>query len=150
MHRRPLTGGATRSRAQVFWGLCRWANITTVSPRPGRLSALGQEERLKTVSDAVGHDTREKLYTATRTLATGTGPLKARLRASLTKDLIALQPGDFPWPDLGERWSGVMSELAPNHRPIITLEQWWDFELIRVAQEIVDIYDQITRRLAPA
>ncbi len=43
-----------------------------------------------------------------------------------------------------------MSELAPNHRPIITLEQWWDFELIRVAQEIVDIYDQITRRLAPA
>jgi hypothetical protein len=109
-----------------------------------------QKERLEIVSDLAGHETREKLYPAIRTLAAGTGPLKSRLRASLTKDLIALQPEDFPWPDLGERWSGVMSELAPNQRPIITLEQWWDFELVRVAQEIVDIYDQITRRLAEA
>jgi hypothetical protein len=129
-----------------FGGCALWP-ISPPYSRPGRQSARLQKERLKTVS---GHETREKLYAATRTLAAGTGPLKARLRASLTKDLVALQPEDFPWPDLGERWSGVISELAPNQRPIITLEQWWDFELIRVAQEIVDIYDQITRRLAAA
>ena len=96
---------------------------------------------------ADGRDTRDKLYVAIRTLASGTGPLKARLRSALADDLIALRPDDFPWPDLAERWSGVISELAPNHRPIITLEQWWDFELIRIAQEMVDIYDQLARRL---
>jgi hypothetical protein len=97
--------------------------------------------------DLDGRDIRDKLYGATRRLASGTAPLKARLRAALTAELIALRAEDFPWPDLGERWSGVVNELAPDQRPIIILEQWWDFELIRIAQEIVDIYDQMSRRL---
>jgi hypothetical protein len=97
--------------------------------------------------DLDGRDIRDKLYGATRRLASGTAPLKARLRAALTAELIALRAEDFPWPDLGERWSGVVNELAPDRRPIIILEQWWDFELIRIAQEIVDIYDQMSRRL---
>ncbi len=97
--------------------------------------------------DQDGRDTRDKLYAATRTLAAGTGPLKTRLRAAFAPDLLALRSEHFPWPDLGDRWGAVINELAPNDRPIITLEEWWDFELIRIAQEIVDIYDQVGRRL---
>jgi hypothetical protein len=85
--------------------------------------------------DQDGRDTRDKLYAATRTLAAGTGPLKTRLRAAFAPDLLGL------------RWAAVVSELAPNERPVITLEEWWDFELIRIAQEIIDIYDQLSRRL---
>ena len=73
-----------------------------------------------------------------------------RLRTAFTADLLALRAGHFPWPDLGERWDAVLNELAPNERPIITLEEWWDFELIRVVQEIVDIYDEVGSRLCGA
>ncbi len=98
--------------------------------------------------DQDGRDTRDKLYAATRILAAGTGPLKARLRAAFEPNLLTVRSEHFPWPDLGDRWAAVMNELAPNDRPIITLHEWWDFELIRIAQEIVDIYDQLGRRLA--
>jgi hypothetical protein len=103
----------------------------------GQLKPVDQDRRAS----------RDKLYAATRTLAAGTGPLKARLRSAFTPDLLALQPEQFPWPDLAERWSAVINELAPNGRPIVTLEQWWDFELVRIVEEIVDIYDQVGRRL---
>ncbi len=93
-----------------------------------------------------GRDTTNKLHAATRLLAGGTGPLKARLRAAFTAELMALRPEDFPWPDLGVRWGAILEELAPNHRPIITLEPWWDFELSHIAEEIVDIYDEAARR----
>jgi hypothetical protein len=97
--------------------------------------------------DQDGRDTLDKLFAATRILAAGTGPLKTRLRAAFAPDLLALRSEHFPWPDLGDRWAAVVNELAPNQRPVITLEEWWDFELIRIAQEIVDIYDQVGRRL---
>src|ERR1700761_539487 len=97
--------------------------------------------------DLDGRDIRDKLYGATRRLASGTAPLKARLRAALTAELIALRAEDFPWPDLGERWSGVINELASDQGPIVLLEQWGDFELIPIAQAIGDTYDQLARRL---
>jgi hypothetical protein len=95
-------------------------------------------------------DTREKFYTATRILASGTGPLKTRLRQAFMPSLISLRPEDFPWPDLWERFLAVREELAPNNRPDLAMERWWDFELGRIAQEIVDLYDQIARRAGDA
>ena len=94
-----------------------------------------------------GHDTREKLYGATRKLAAGMGTLKARLHAAFTPEVMALQAHDFPWPDLGQRFEIVMRELAPDQRTQLALAQWWDFELSHIAEEIVDIYDQFARRL---
>jgi hypothetical protein len=96
-----------------------------------------------------GRDAREALYQAMRALAAGTGPLKTRLRAALTPALMALRAADFPWPDLGQRFETVMSELAPDQGANVILAQWWDFELSHIAEEIVDIYDQVARRLAP-
>lgn len=90
---------------------------------------------------------REKFHTATSTLASGTGPLKTRLRQAFVPTLITLQAEDFPWPDLWDRFLAVKEELAPNNRPDVALERWWDFELGRIAHEIVEIYDQITRRV---
>ena len=98
---------------------------------------------------ADGLETRDKLHAATRALAAGTGPLKARLRAAFTAELMALRAEDFPWPDLGVRWAAILAELAPDQRPVITLEPWWDFELSHIAAEIVDIYDQAARRSGP-
>jgi hypothetical protein len=92
-----------------------------------------------------GPDTRDKLHAATRRLASGSGPLKARLRAAFTPDLLNLGPEDFPSPALWERWLALREELAPNQRPDIILASWWDFELTRIAEEMVDIYDQLTR-----
>jgi hypothetical protein len=97
-----------------------------------------------------GQATREKLYTATRLLASGTGALKVRLRAAFTPELMALRPEDFPWPDLGQRWSMLLGELAVDQRPQIVVASWWDFELVRVAEELVDIYDLVSRRVAGA
>jgi hypothetical protein len=97
-----------------------------------------------------GQAIRETLYTATRLLASGTGALKVRLRAAFTPELMALRPEDFPWPDLGLRWGTLLDELAPDRRPQILVASWWDFELVRVAEELVDIYDQVSRRLAAA
>jgi hypothetical protein len=92
-----------------------------------------------------GPDTRDKLHAATRRLAAGTGTLKARLRAAVTADLLGLRPEDFPSPALWERWRALRDELAPDQRPDIALTSWWDFELSRIALELVDIYDQLTR-----
>ncbi len=97
-----------------------------------------------------GQTTRDKLYSATRLLASGTGALKVRLRAAFTPELMALRPEDFPWPDLGERWATLRAELAPDERPQIVVASWWDFELVRVAEELVDIYDSVSRRVAAA
>ena len=97
--------------------------------------------------DQDGRDVRDKLHAATRALASGTGPLKARLRKAFAPDLRALRPEHFPWPDLAARWSAVIDEVAPHDRSVLTLEEWWDFELVRIAEEIVDIYDQAGRRL---
>ena len=94
-----------------------------------------------------GRDIREKLYGATRRLAGGVGTVKARLRAALTPEVMALQADDFPWPDLGSRFDGVIEEIAPDRRTHVVLMQWWDFELSHIAEEIVDIYDQVARRL---
>lgn len=99
--------------------------------------------------NADGRATRDRLHAATRLLAAGVGPLKGRLRAAFTAELLALRPEDFPWPDLGARWGAVLAELAPHGRPVITLEPWWDFELSHIAEEIVDIYDQAARRSGP-
>lgn len=93
-------------------------------------------------------DIRTRFYTATCTLATGTGALKLRLRQAFVPGLITLRADEMPWPDLWERFLVVREELAPNNRPDVMLEQWWDFELGRIAQEIVDLYDEITRRSA--
>jgi hypothetical protein len=94
-----------------------------------------------------GRETRDKLYGATRRLAAGMGTLQARLRAALTADVMALEAQDFPWPDLGQRFAAVMSELAPDQRAGLKLAQWWDFELSHIAEEFVDIYHEVTRRL---
>ena len=94
-----------------------------------------------------GHNVRETLYGATRRLAAGMGSLKARLRAALTPEVMALQGADFPWPDLGQRFEAVMSELAPDRTTHVALARWWDFELSHIAEEIVGIYDQVARRL---
>jgi hypothetical protein len=91
-------------------------------------------------------DVRQILYTLIRTLASGTGPLKSRLRAGFTTPVLTLRSEHFPWPDLGARWNGVMDELAPDNRPQVVLDSWWDFELSRIAQEIVDIFDEVARR----
>jgi hypothetical protein len=96
------------------------------------------------VSD--GRATREKLYGATRRLAGGMGPVKARLRAALTPEVMALQADDFPWPDLGLRFDGMLDDIAPDRSTHIVLMQRWDFELSHIAEEIVDIYDQVARR----
>jgi len=121
----------------------REANLQVVARRQRRSGFRG---RLKRV-DQDGRDTRDKLYAAVRILGAGTGPLKTRLRAAFSPDVLALRSEHFPWPDLGDRWTAVVNELAPNDRPTVTLQEWWDFELIRIAQEIVDIYDQLGRRL---
>jgi hypothetical protein len=93
-----------------------------------------------------GLDTRETLHAAIRALASGTGTLKTRLRAAFTPEVLRLGAGDFPSPELGVRWMAVREELAPSQRPDIALARWWDFELSRIAEEIVEIYDQLTRR----
>jgi hypothetical protein len=103
---------------------------------------------MTTMSD--GQATRDKLYNGIRLLASGTGALKVRLRAAFTPELMALRPEDFPWPDLGERWSALLGELAADQRPQIVVASWWDFELVRVAEELVDIYDLVSRRVAAA
>jgi hypothetical protein len=90
--------------------------------------------------------TRDKFYTATSTLACGTGALKVRLREAFVPTLITLREEEMPWPDLWERFTLIKEELAPNNRPDVALERWWDFELGRIAQEIVDIFDEISRR----
>ena len=92
-------------------------------------------------------DVRQTLFALTRTLAAGTGTLKERLRPAFTPAVMALRPEHFPWPDLGLRWGEVMEELAPDNRTHVILAQWWDFELAHIAEEIVDIYDQIARRM---
>ena len=94
-----------------------------------------------------GRDTLDKLYGATRRLAGGMGTLKERLRAALTPEVMALEANDFPWPDLAQRFQAVVHEVAPERRSHVMLAQWWDFELSHVAEEIVDIYDQVARRL---
>jgi hypothetical protein len=91
-------------------------------------------------------ETRNKFYTATCVLASGTGALKVRLRQAFVPTLITLQEEEMPWPDLWVRFTALKEELAPNNRPDVALERWWDFELGRIAQEIVDIFDEITRR----
>ncbi|GAB0118944.1 hypothetical protein [Acidisoma sp. 7E03] len=91
-------------------------------------------------------ETREKFLTATRILASHAGPMKVRLREAFVPDLIALTPADMPWPDLWDRFLTLREELAPHNRADVLLERWWDFELGRIAGEIVDIYDELTRR----
>jgi hypothetical protein len=91
-------------------------------------------------------ETREKFYTATSILACGTGALKVRLREAFVPALITLREEEMPWPDLWQRFQTIKDELAPNSRPDVALERWWDFELGRIAQEIVDIFDEICRR----
>ncbi|WP_284945413.1 hypothetical protein [Acidisoma cladoniae] len=93
-----------------------------------------------------GHTAREQLYHATRSLAAGMGPLKARLRAALTPEVMALRAEDFPRADLGRRFEAVVHELAPDQRAPLVLAQWWDFELSHIAEEIVDIYHQLARQ----
>ncbi|GAB0114591.1 hypothetical protein [Acidisoma sp. C75] len=95
---------------------------------------------------STAHATREKFLKATRILASHTGPMKVRLREALVPDLLMLTAEDMPWPDLWERFVTIREELAPHHKPDVLLERWWDFELGRVALEIVDIYDALTRR----
>jgi len=75
------------------------------------------------------------------------GPLKARLQAALTLEVMTLQAEDFPWADLGQRFEAVINEVAPSRGSHVVLAQWWDFELSHIAEEIVDIYDQVARRL---
>ena len=94
-------------------------------------------------------DVRGVLFGIIRILASGTGTLKERMRPAFPAEAMALRPEHFPWPDLGARWGAVMAELAPNNRPQLKLAPWWDFELAHIAEEIVDIYDQIVRRLGP-
>ena len=73
--------------------------------------------------------------------------MKERLRAALTPEVMALHADDFPWPDLGSRFDGVIHEIAPDRRTHVVLMLWWDFELSHIAEEFVDIYDQVARRL---
>ena len=94
-------------------------------------------------------ETRDTFLTAIRILASGTGALKVRLRLAFMPELLTLQQEDMPWPDLWDRFLTLREELAPNNRPEVTMEQWWDFELGRIAQEIVDIFDEISRRPQP-
>ena len=94
----------------------------------------------------MANETREKFLTATRVLASGTGTLKVRLRLALVPDLLVLRQDQMPWPDLWDRFITLREEVAPNGRRDVALEQWWDFELGRIAQEVVDIFDEITRR----
>lgn len=91
-------------------------------------------------------ETRDKFLTATRILASHAGPMKVRLREAFVPDLIALTPEDLPWPDLWDRFLTLREELAPHNRADVLMERWWDFELGRIASEIVDIYDELTRR----
>lgn len=99
-----------------------------------------------TTVTSTAHATREKFLNATRILASHTGPMKARLREALVPDLLTLAPEDMPWPDLWERFITIREEIAPHQKNDVLLERWWDFELGRVALEIVDIYDEISRR----
>ncbi|WP_419760428.1 hypothetical protein [Acidisoma sp.] len=94
-----------------------------------------------------GRLTRDKLYGAIRKLAGGTGTLKERLRSALTVEVMTLRADDFPWPDLGQRFDAVINEIAPDRRTHIVLAQWWDFELGHIAEEIVDVYHELSRRL---
>jgi hypothetical protein len=65
---------------------------------------------------ADGRDGRDRLHGATRRLAGGMGTVKARLRAALTPEVMALQADDFPWPDLGSRFDDIINEIAPDRR----------------------------------
>ena len=94
----------------------------------------------------MANETREKFLTAIRVLSSGTGTLKVRLRLALVPDLLVLRQDQMPWPDLWDRFLTLREEVAPNGRRDVALDQWWDFELGRIAQEVVDIFDEITRR----
>lgn len=48
-----------------------------------------------------------------------------------------------------ERYIAVMEELAPNGSVGAALEDWSDDSLRRIAQEIVGVYDQVTRHMEP-
>jgi hypothetical protein len=100
---------------------------------------------IRTVT-STAHATREKFLNATRILASHTGPMKARLREALVPDLLTLTPEDMPWPDLWERFITIREEIAPHQKTDVLLERWWDFELGRIALEIVDLYDEMSRR----
>ena len=91
----------------------------------------------------------EKLYLANRNLAAGTGPLKQRLRDAFIPHLMTVVPHrDLLWDDLRQRFEALMEDLAPNNRVDVALEEWSEFDLIRIAQEIADIYDTVARRVA--
>ncbi len=91
-------------------------------------------------------EARDRFYKATCILASGTGTLKVRLREAFVPALITLREEDMPWPDLWDRFITLRQEIAPDDRPDVLLERWWDFELSRIAHEIVDIFDELVSR----
>jgi hypothetical protein len=96
-----------------------------------------------------------ELYLANRKLAAGSGLLKERLRETFNPNLMTLVPErDLPWCDLREGSETPMLDFAPNGRVDIALGSRPEFDLSRIAQEIVSIYDGVAqkagRRLIPS
>lgn len=95
-----------------------------------------------------GHYAWEKMYLAVRALATDTGSLRARLEDACIPSLISLRlEHHFPWPDLREDFENLMHDMAPEGHFKAALALWPEEDLKRIAGDIVDIYNRITRRL---
>ena len=93
----------------------------------------------------------EKLYTAVLILAKGSGRLQERLRDAYVPHLISLQADHhFPWPSLRRRFVDLMDEVAPNGDFGTALSNWPDYDLQRIATELVGLYDSVTRHMEPS
>jgi hypothetical protein len=89
----------------------------------------------------------EKLHVAVSILATGTGTLMERLKDAHVSSLIRLQTDDFSDVDTRNRFAILMDGISPQGRSDVALAMWTEEELRRLAEEVVKLYDAVTRRM---
>ena len=83
-----------------------------------------------------------------RTLATGTGSLRARLEDACIPSLISFRlEHHFPWPDLRDDFENLMQDMAPEGNFKVALAAWPEEDLRRIAAGIVGLYDRVARRM---
>lgn len=93
----------------------------------------------------------EKLAAATDILERQGGFLTERLLEAMV-ELIAVQPRDFPSPDLGRRYASLKAEVtaAPveTNRIGVTISQMSPDAVQRVADEIIALHDELSSEVA--
>ncbi|ALB43192.1 hypothetical protein AA650_24525 [Anabaena sp. WA102] len=90
--------------------------------------------------------TRQKLYSAVRTLASSNESIQDRLYFA-SSDLMTLhQPDDFP-EELREEFNEIHQKLTHEGSFEATTTKMSEEEARKIAEKIVDLYDEIAQKL---